>query len=140
MGSAARSVAVSGGPYEVLGRGYAAGRRTDQRIAARLCAALGDARSVVNIGAGTGSYEPPGRTVGAVEPSAVMRAQRPPGAAPCLAAVAESLPFAGRVAGAVPVTGRAVLLPSYLACPPVRNRRGTGRGPDAGAFRALRAS
>jgi hypothetical protein len=49
---------------------------------------------VVNVGAGTSSYEPPGRTVVAVEPSAVMRAQRPPGAAWCLAAVAEWLPFA----------------------------------------------
>jgi hypothetical protein len=61
---------------------------------------LGNARTVVNIGAGTGSYEPPGRNVVAVEPSAVMRAQRPPGAAPCLAAVAESLPFAGQCFGA----------------------------------------
>jgi SAM-dependent methyltransferase len=92
--SAARSLPASGGPYEVIGRGYAAGRRTDQRIAARIWAALQRA-PVVNIGAGTGSYEPPGRNVVAVEPSAVMRAQRPPGAAPCLAAVAESLPFAG---------------------------------------------
>ena len=49
---------------------------------------------MVNIGAGTGSYEPPGRNVVAVEPSAVMRAQRPPGAAWCLAGVAERLPFA----------------------------------------------
>ena len=93
-------VPVSGGPYEVLGQGYAVGRRTDLRIAARIWAALGNARTVVHIGAGTGSYEPPGRTVVAVEPSAVMRAQRPPGAAPCLAAVAESLPFAGRCFGA----------------------------------------
>ena len=87
---------MSGGPYEVIGRGHAAGRHTDQRIAARIWAALGKARSVVNIGAGSGSYEPPGRAVVAVEPSAVMRAQRPPGAAPCLAAVAESLPFASQ--------------------------------------------
>ena len=49
---------------------------------------------MLNIGAGTGSYEPPGRDVTAVEPSAIMRAQRPAGAAPCVAAVAESLPFA----------------------------------------------
>lgn len=84
------------GLYEVIGRGYAAGRRTDPRIAARIWAALGDARSVVNVGAGTGSYEPPGRTVVAVEPSAVMRAQRPPGAAPYLAAVADRLPFTDR--------------------------------------------
>ena len=48
---------------------------------------------MLNVGAGTGSYEPPGRDVTAVEPSAVMRAQRPAGAAPCVAATAESLPF-----------------------------------------------
>ena len=48
---------------------------------------------MLNVGAGTGSYEPPGRDVTAVEPSAVMRAQRPAGAAPCVAAVAETLPF-----------------------------------------------
>jgi Methyltransferase domain len=48
---------------------------------------------VLNVGAGTGSYEPSGRDVTAVEPSAVMRAQRPAGAAPCIAAAAESLPF-----------------------------------------------
>jgi SAM-dependent methyltransferase len=55
--------------------------------------ALGDARSVVNVGAGTGSYEPPDRRVTAVEPSEVMIAQRPPGAAPAVQAVAEGLPF-----------------------------------------------
>jgi hypothetical protein len=48
---------------------------------------------VLNVGAGTGSYEPPGRDVTAVEPSAVMRTQRPAGAAPCVDATAESLPF-----------------------------------------------
>src|SRR5205814_5654030 len=53
---------------------------------------LGDPRTVFNVGAGTGSYELPDR-VTAVEPSALMRAQRPAGAAPCVAAVAESLPF-----------------------------------------------
>src|SRR6185437_16041754 len=56
-------------------------------------AALGDAKTVLNVGAGTGSYEPSDRAVIAVEPSAVMRAQRPAGAAPCVDAVAESLPF-----------------------------------------------
>jgi hypothetical protein len=91
---------VNGGPYEMIGRGYAAGRRTDPRIAARIWAALGDARTVINVGAGTGSYEPPGRIVVAVEPSAAMRYQRPTAAAPCLAAVAESLPFAGQCFGA----------------------------------------
>ena len=57
-------------------------------------AALGDARTVVNVGAGTGSYEPPDLEVTAVEPSAVMRSQRPPSAAPCVDARAEALPFA----------------------------------------------
>jgi SAM-dependent methyltransferase len=68
-------------------------RRTEPRIAEQVWAALGDAQTVLNVGAGTGSYEPADRTVTAVEPSAVMRAQRPHGAAPCLAAIAERLPF-----------------------------------------------
>jgi SAM-dependent methyltransferase len=80
--------------YDRIGASYGAGRRTDPRIAARIWAALGDARTVLNVGAGTGSYEPPDRDVTAVEPSAVMRAQRPPGAARCVAAEAGSLPFA----------------------------------------------
>jgi SAM-dependent methyltransferase len=50
----------------------------------------------LNVGAGTGSYEPPDRDVTAVEPSAIMRAQRPPDAAPCIAAAAGNLPFANR--------------------------------------------
>jgi SAM-dependent methyltransferase len=68
-------------------------RRTDARLAARIWAALGAARTVLNVGAGTGSYEPPGRTVVAVEPSAVMARQRPRDAAPVVRAVAEDLPF-----------------------------------------------
>jgi DNA-binding transcriptional MerR regulator len=79
--------------YEKIGSAYPATRRTEPRIAARIWDALGDARTVLNVGAGTGSYEPTDREVTAVEPSAVMRAQRPPGAAPCVAAGAESLPF-----------------------------------------------
>ena len=79
--------------YERHGRTYAAHRRADPRIAARIHAALGSARTVVNVGAGTGSYEPEDRWVLAVEPSATMRAQRPPGAAPAIAARAEALPF-----------------------------------------------
>ena len=55
--------------------------------------ALGDAQSVVNVGAGSGSYEPTGRVVLAVEPSAVMVKQRRPGAAPCIRAAAERLPL-----------------------------------------------
>jgi SAM-dependent methyltransferase len=80
--------------YDTIGATYAVTRRTEPRIAAQLWAALGDARTIVNVGAGTGSYEPPGREVTAVEPSALMRAQRPAGAAPCVAAAAQSLPFA----------------------------------------------
>ena len=80
--------------YDTIGPAYPATRRTEPRIAALLWEALGDARTVLNVGAGTGSYEPPGRDVTAVEPCAVMRAQRPAGAAPCIAATAESLPFA----------------------------------------------
>lgn len=80
--------------YDAIGVGYPATRRTEPRIAARIWAALGDAVTVVNVGAGTGSYEPPDRDVTAVEPSVVMRSQRPAGAAPCLAATADHLPFA----------------------------------------------
>jgi SAM-dependent methyltransferase len=80
--------------YDSIGRTYAATRQTDPRIARRLWAALGDARRVVNVGAGTGSYEPPDREVMAVEPSAVMLAQRAPDVAPAVQAAAEALPFA----------------------------------------------
>jgi SAM-dependent methyltransferase len=79
--------------YERHGRTYARHRRPDPRIAARIHAALGDARTVLNVGAGAGSYEPGDRWVLAVEPSATMRAQRPIGAAPALDARAEALPF-----------------------------------------------
>ena len=79
--------------YDELGRGYAGVRREDPRIAARIGAALGDARTVLNVGAGAGSYEPADREVTAVEPSATMIAQRPAGAAPVVQASAEELPF-----------------------------------------------
>ena len=79
--------------YDVIGRSYARTRATDPRIAAAIWEALGDARTVVNVGAGTGNYEPPDRDVTAVEPSAVMLAQRPPDAAPAVQASAEELPF-----------------------------------------------
>ena len=79
--------------YDTIGVTYTVTRRTDPRIAAQIWAVLGDAQRVLNVGAGTGSYEPTDRRVLAVEPSAVMRAQRLPGAAPCVAAVAERLPF-----------------------------------------------
>ncbi|MGH2915920.1 MAG: class I SAM-dependent methyltransferase [Solirubrobacteraceae bacterium] len=79
---------------QTLGGGYALRRRPDPRIAALIRRALGDARRVVNVGAGAGSYEPTDLDVVAVEPSAVMRAQRPPDGARCLDARAEQLPFA----------------------------------------------
>ncbi len=79
--------------YDRIGVGYSAQRRADSRIAARIDDALGDARAVLNVGAGTGSYEPASREVTAVEPSAEMIAQRPAGAAPVMQASAESLPF-----------------------------------------------
>jgi len=79
--------------YDTIGASYTVTRRTEPRIAAQIWAALGDARTVLNVGAGTGSYEPADRDVTAAEPSALMRAQRPAGAAPCVAAAAESLPF-----------------------------------------------
>jgi hypothetical protein len=82
--------------YDTIGATYAETRRTEPRIAAQVWAALGDARTVLNVGAGTGSYEPPDRDVTAVEPSTVMRAQRPASAARCVAATADNLPFADK--------------------------------------------
>jgi SAM-dependent methyltransferase len=79
--------------YEQHGRTYARHRQADPRIAARIHAALGDAKAVLNVGAGSGSYEPADRWVLAVEPSATMRGQRPRGAAPAIDARAEALPF-----------------------------------------------
>ncbi|MEJ7583376.1 MAG: class I SAM-dependent methyltransferase [Acidimicrobiales bacterium] len=79
--------------YDTIGEGYAGARRPDARVAAQINAGLGDAASVLNVGAGTGNYEPVGRTVAAIDPSATMLAQRPAGAAPAVQGVAESLPF-----------------------------------------------
>ena len=87
------SVMSSAQLYDTIGATYTVTRRTEPRIAARIWAALGDARTVLNVGAGTGSYEPLDRHVLAVEPSALMRSQRLPDAAPCLAGSAENLPF-----------------------------------------------
>jgi SAM-dependent methyltransferase len=83
-------------PYAVLGSSYASRRQPDPRIARLIRAALGDARTVINVGAGTGSYEPADLRVTAVEPSPVMIAQRPAGAAPVLRGTAEDVPFADR--------------------------------------------
>lgn len=79
--------------YDRIGVGYSAVRRPEPRIAARLEAALGEARTVLNVGAGTGSYEPADRRVTAVEPSRTMIEQRPPGSAPVVQGLAENLPF-----------------------------------------------
>lgn len=82
-------------PYRELGLGYSTARRPDPRIARAVWAALGDARSVLNVGAGTGSYEPADRAVLAVEPSTVMVRQRASGAAPVVRGAAEALPVRG---------------------------------------------
>jgi len=80
--------------YDSIGVGYANQRRTDPRIEARIAGALGEARTVLNVGAGTGSYEPRDRDVVAIDPSEVMIGQRPNRAAPVVRGVAEALPFA----------------------------------------------
>ena len=79
--------------YDASRAAYAATRRTDPRIAAAIERALGDARTVVNVGAGAGSYESPIREIIAIEPSETMRAQRPAGAAEAIDARAEQLPL-----------------------------------------------
>ena len=80
--------------YDSIGTGYTRRRREDPRIAQRLWAALGDAQSVVNVGAGAGSYEPLNRHLVAVEPSPVMIAQRPSHRVPGVLGCAEQLPLA----------------------------------------------
>ncbi|MFZ1988572.1 MAG: class I SAM-dependent methyltransferase [Alphaproteobacteria bacterium] len=82
--------------YDRLGKGYAAYRRPDPRIAAMIRAALGDAKSAVNFGAGAGSYEIAGLHVAAIEPSAEMIAQRPAWLAKAVQAFAEDAPFADK--------------------------------------------
>jgi SAM-dependent methyltransferase len=82
--------------YDQIGQGYPATRQPDARIARAIRRALGDARQVVNVGAGSGSYESTDLTVVAVDSSHAMLGQRPPGAAPAIQAVAEHLPFADK--------------------------------------------
>jgi SAM-dependent methyltransferase len=81
--------------YDRIGRGYRTTRRPDPRIAVQVAAALDGMTSVVNVGAGAGSYEP-AETVVAVEPSSIMIAQRPAGAAACVRSTAEALPLRDR--------------------------------------------
>lgn len=80
--------------YDKIGVGYSHLRKPDGRIARAIHDALGDARSVVNVGAGTGSYEPTDRLVTALEPSAEMISQRLPGSAKAYQGSAEDMPFA----------------------------------------------
>ncbi|MHA6316396.1 class I SAM-dependent methyltransferase [Altererythrobacter sp. CAU 1778] len=79
--------------YDRIGIDYANLRRPDPRIAAQIDAALGPANAILNVGAGAGSYEPAGRSVTAIEPSAEMIAQRPAGAGPAVQGTAEALPY-----------------------------------------------
>jgi Methyltransferase domain len=79
--------------YDSIGTTYNTTRRADRRIAQTIWSALEGCGSVLNVGAGTGAYEPTDRAVVAVEPSATMRRARPEGSAPCIAGGAESLPF-----------------------------------------------
>ena len=80
--------------YDSIGKTYAAHRRPDARIEAAIRRALGDARTVASVGSGAGSYEPRDLRIVGAEPSLTMIAQRPPGAAAVVQAVAERLPFA----------------------------------------------
>jgi SAM-dependent methyltransferase len=82
--------------YDTISSGYASTRRADPRIGRYIHAALGDAKTIVNIGAGTGNYEPSDRSLVAVDPSFEMIAQRPTGSAPAIRAAAENLPFSDR--------------------------------------------
>jgi len=79
--------------YDRIGADYGRTRKEDPRLARLIARELQDARTVVNVGAGTGSYEPTDRFIVAVEPSRVICQQRPPGAAPAAQAIAERLPF-----------------------------------------------
>lgn len=79
--------------YDRIGAAYARTRQQDPRLMDRIAAALGTARTVVNVGAGAGSYEPRDRHVIAIEPSDVMAAQRPRELAPAVRATAGALPL-----------------------------------------------
>src|SRR5262245_38751087 len=82
--------------YERIGAGYASQRRADPRWARTIRNAIGDSESVLNVGAGTGSYEPTNLAVVALEPSITMVRQRAPGAAPAVCSRAEAIPFPDR--------------------------------------------
>ena len=79
--------------YDRIGTTYAELRKPDRRIARIIADALGSAQTILNVGAGTGSYEPTDRSVTAVEPSREMIRQRGPAAAEAIQASADDLPF-----------------------------------------------
>ena len=80
--------------YGIIGSSYSDFRKPEPKILEVIVSQLGEAYSVLNVGAGTGSYEPTNINITAVEPSSTMRAQRPNGLKPAIDAVAEDLPFA----------------------------------------------
>ena len=82
-----------GSPHDETGLEYTSTRRTDPRIASRIHEALGDAQTIVHVGAGAGAYEPPDRDVLAIDPSQETIAQRAPELAPAIRGHAESLPL-----------------------------------------------
>jgi SAM-dependent methyltransferase len=80
--------------YDQLGQKYSGYRQTDPRIAEYVTKALGGAKTILNVGAGAGSYEPSDKYIVAVEPSIVMRSQRSKnGKVPAINAKADNLPF-----------------------------------------------
>ena len=115
--------------YDTIGRSYTTTRRPDPRIATAIWDALGDARTVLNVGAGAGAYEPADREVVALEPSPVMIAQRPPGAAPVVRGRAEDLPFEDGAFDAV----MAVLSDHHWTDRAARLSGATPRGPSTGS-------
>ncbi|AFZ03187.1 class I SAM-dependent methyltransferase [Calothrix sp. PCC 6303] len=82
--------------YDTIGHGYSQTRREDPRFRAQIHAALANAQTVVNVGAGTGAYEPTDRFVIAIEPSDVMAAQRSHNLVPAIRASADSIPLRDR--------------------------------------------
>jgi SAM-dependent methyltransferase len=95
-GTVTVSESVNTPAYDRMGLDYSAVRRADPRFEEAIWTALGEAKSVLNVGAGAGSYEPNDREVIALEPSPVMIAQRPPDAAPAIQGVVESIPLADK--------------------------------------------
>lgn len=94
MGTSRSDGSAGDADYGTIGMGYRSYRQPEPAFEAVIATHLGSARTVVNVGAGAGSYEPTDREVTPVEPSATMRAQRPDHLSPAVPATAESLPFA----------------------------------------------